>query len=89
MISQEIEFHAPKKLSDALALMQRHGEDARLLAGGMSLVPIMTLGLVQAKVIISLNHIPELDYISDDRNGLRIGATTRHYKVRGSDLVKK
>jgi carbon-monoxide dehydrogenase medium subunit len=89
MISQEIEFHAPKKLSDALALMQRHGEDARLLAGGMSLVPIMTLGLVQAKVIISLNHIPELDYISDDRNGLRIGATTRHYKVRGSDLVNK
>ena len=89
MISQEIEFHAPKKLSDALALMQRHGEDARLLAGGMSLVPIMTLGLVQPKVIISLNHIPELDYISDDRNGLRIGATTRHYKVRSSDSVKK
>jgi len=89
MISQEIEFHTPKKLSDALALMQRYGEDARLLAGGMSLVPIMNLGLVQPKIVISLNHIPELDYISDDKNGLRIGATTRHYKVQSSDLIQK
>ena len=89
MISQEFEFHAPRKLSDALGLLQRYGDDAKVLAGGMSLVPIMTLGLIQPKVVISFNHIDGLDYINEDKDGLRIGALTRHFSVLNNKLIQK
>ncbi len=89
MISQEFEFHAPKKLSEALRLLGRHGDDAKVLAGGMSLVPMMTLGLVQPKVVISFNHIDGLEYINEDKDGLRIGALTRHFSVLNNNLIQK
>ncbi len=89
MISQEFEFHAPKKLSEALNLLQRHGDDAKVLAGGMSLVPMMSLGLVQPKVVVSFNHIRDLDYVSEDKTTLRIGAMTRHDAIRTHALIKR
>lgn len=89
MISQEFEFYAPKRLSDALALLQRHGEDAKLLAGGMTLMPMMTLGLLRPRVVISLNHVGELDFVSDGKNMLRIGAMTRHGTIAKNELVRE
>jgi len=89
MISQEFEFHAPKQLSEALNLLQRYGDDAKVLAGGMSLVPLMTLGLLQPKVIVSFNHIRELDYVSEDKTMLRIGAMTRHATIRSHALISR
>jgi aerobic carbon-monoxide dehydrogenase medium subunit len=89
MISQEFEFHAPKQLSEALNLLQRYGDDAKVLAGGMSLVPLMTLGLLQPKVIVSFNHIRELDYVSEDKTMLRIGAMTRHSTIRSHPLISR
>ena len=58
MISKEYRFEAPRDLGQALSLLEKYGDDAKVLAGGMSLVPTMTLGLVQPDVVISLNHIP-------------------------------
>ncbi|MGD0074839.1 MAG: xanthine dehydrogenase family protein subunit M [Candidatus Binataceae bacterium] len=87
MISQEFEFHAPKQLSEALNLLQRYGDDAKVMAGGMSLVPMMTLGLVQPKVIVSFNHIRELEYVSEEKTMLRIGAMTRHCTIRTDPLI--
>ena len=87
MISQEFEFHAPKQLSEALNLLQRYGDDAKVLAGGMSLVPLMTLVLLQPKVIVSFNHIRELDYVNEDKTTLRIGAMTRHSTIRTNSLI--
>jgi carbon-monoxide dehydrogenase medium subunit len=89
MISQEFEFHAPKQLSEALNLLQRYGDDAKVLAGGMSLVPLMTLGLLQPKVVVSFNHIRELDYVNEDKNMLRIGAMTRHSTIKSHQLIAR
>lgn len=89
MISQEFDFHAPKELSDVFKLLQRYGGDAKLLAGGMSLVPMMTLGLVQPKAIVSLNHLAGLDYVREDAAELRIGAMTRHKTVMTHPLIKQ
>lgn len=89
MISHEYDFQAPRTLSDALALLDRHGSDAKLLSGGMSLVPVMTLGLLQTDLIISLNHVPDLAYIREEGGNLRIGALTRHVDVAQNELVKR
>jgi aerobic carbon-monoxide dehydrogenase medium subunit len=89
MISKEYSFHAPKKLDEALTLLARHGDDAKVLSGGMSLVPVMTLGLVQPEVVVSLNHIPGLDYVKDEGSTVRIGALTRHEKIRSDPLVQR
>ena len=89
MITKEYAFHAPKSLDEVLSLLQQHGDDAKILAGGMSLVPVMTLGLLQPEVVISLNHVPGLDYVRDDGSMLKIGALTRSETVRPHPLVKE
>ena len=89
MISEEFDFQAPRTLAEALALLARHGADAKLLSGGMSLVPMMTLGLLQSELVISLNHVPELDYVRDEGAELRIGALTRHADVASHPLVRE
>ena len=89
MISEEFDFEAPSALPDALALLARHGADATLLSGGMSLMPMTTLGLVYPGLIISLNHIAELDYVREDGAELRIGALTRHADVAANPLIRE
>ncbi|MDP7343165.1 MAG: FAD binding domain-containing protein, partial [Alphaproteobacteria bacterium] len=83
------DFEAPSALPDALALLARHGADATLLSGGMSLMPMTTLGLVYPGLIISLNHIAELDYVREDGAELRIGALTRHADVAANPLIRE
>jgi carbon-monoxide dehydrogenase medium subunit len=89
MISEEFEFRAPTKLAEALSLLERYGDDAKILAGGMSLVPMMTLGLVRPKTVISFNHITDLNFVIDAKDVIRIGAMTRHDTVAHHDLIKK
>jgi aerobic carbon-monoxide dehydrogenase medium subunit len=89
MIAKEYAFHAPKKLDEALALLARHGDDAKVLAGGMSLVPVMTLGLIQPDVVVSLNHVQGLDYVIEEGGAVRIGAMTRHRTVLTDDTIRR
>ncbi|MEE8147109.1 MAG: FAD binding domain-containing protein, partial [Longimicrobiales bacterium] len=89
MISQEFQFEAPSTLNEALALLDRHGEDAKVLSGGMSLVPVMTLGLLETDMIISLNHIEELVGVREDRETLRIGALTTHDEVATNPIIRE
>ena len=89
MISTEIDFQTPKKLSEVLSLLQLYGADAKILAGGMSLVPMMTLGLLHPERVISLNHVEGLDYVRDDGKVLRVGALTRHATIRSNALIKQ
>lgn len=89
MISEEFEFRAPTKLAEALSLLERYGDDAKILAGGMSLVPMMTLGLLRPKAVISFNHIIDLNFIADAKDVLRFGAMTRHDSIANSKLVKQ
>jgi aerobic carbon-monoxide dehydrogenase medium subunit len=72
-------------LCEALA---KHGESARILAGGQSLVPMMNFRLVTPEVLIDINRVAGLDYIKLDGDKVAIGAMTRHVSVKESDLVK-
>ncbi len=83
-------YYAPASLDEALELLWQHGDDAKALAGGQSLIPAMNFRLAQPAVLIDLNPVRELDFIrAADRGGLRIGAMTRHAAVEKSDLVRK
>lgn len=82
------EYHSPKALDEALSLLSQHGFDAKILAGGQSLVPTMNFRLAQPSVLIDLNRIAELFYIQQQNgDGLRIGAMTRQREVERSPIV--
>jgi len=89
MISHDFQFFAPRRLDEALKLLTEHRSDVRALGGGMTLVPIMTLGLAQPAVVVSLNHIDELSYIRETTGALQIGGTTRHAMIQRDPLVEK
>ncbi len=89
MISREFTFHSPTTLDEALALMEDQAVEATVLAGGMSLLPMMNLGLSQPSCVISLSRIPELTYVEDDGDHVRIGAMTLHKRVAGDPLVRQ
>jgi carbon-monoxide dehydrogenase medium subunit len=81
------EYHRPESTDEALARLAEHGYDAKLLAGGQSLVPAMNFRLAQPAVLIDLNRIRPLDYVAQVNGGLRIGAMTRQATVERHPLV--
>lgn len=89
MIAGEFEFLAPKTLTEALALLGARGSQCKVLAGGMTLVPVMTLNLAQPEAVMSLNHLSGLDGIEDTGPALRIGAMARHHTLSRHPLVKQ
>ena len=89
MITQEIEFFAPPTLEEAVRLLAEHGDEAKLMGGGMSLMPTMNLGLARPSIVISLNHVQGLDAIELDGEQLRIGGLVRHYRVASDALVER
>ena len=83
------DYHDPTTLAEALALMSRHGDQARPLAGGQSLVPLMNFRLLRPAHIIDLNGVNELDYLKVENGTLRIGATTRQRALeRSAEVVQ-
>ena len=83
------DYHAPRSIDEALGLLADYGSDAKLLAGGQSLVPTMNFRLAQPAVLVDLNGIDELFYIREDESGLRCGAMTRQRTVEHSPLVRR
>jgi carbon-monoxide dehydrogenase medium subunit len=82
------DYYAPATLEQALAHLAEHGDEAKVLAGGQSLVPMMNFRVVQPSVLVDLNPIPDLAFIRPDENGgLRLGALTRHHQVEVDPLV--
>lgn len=82
------EYFDPRTAAEALNLLAEHGEEAKLLAGGQSLVPLMNFRLVRPKVLIDLNAVEELAYVREADGGLRIGAMTRDRTLEISPLVR-
>ncbi len=82
-------YACPRSLDEALTLLAEHGEEAKLLAGGQSLVPMLNLRLAGPKVLIDLNRLPELSYVRRDGETLRIGAMTRHRDLEISVEAKR
>jgi len=86
MIAQDFEYSAPSNLKEALSLLS--GEKVKVLAGGMSLIPLMKLRLAAPEQVVDLGRIPDLNAIREEKGTLRIGATTTHYQVESSPLVR-
>lgn len=74
-------------LDEAIALLQRHGDDAKILSGGQSLVPMMNFRLARPTVLVDVNRIAGLSYVREEGDVLRIGALTRHHAVATSEAV--
>jgi len=86
---KDFEHFAPKTLKEALALLAKYGDDCKVICGGQSLLILMRQGLVDPKYIIDIKGISELNYIKDDKDGLKIGATTTHRAIEKSPVIRK
>jgi len=89
MIPTSFDYVAARSLDEALSLLGKHKDDAKILAGGHSLIPGMKLRLVQPQVLIDISRIKELAYIREDGGQIRIGATTTHYQIESSDVLRR
>lgn len=87
MIPSTFEYLAPTTIEEALAALTEHGDDAKVLAGGQSLLPILRLRMNTPETVIDLGRIPQLREITDDGDALVIGAMATHDQVRKHALV--
>jgi hypothetical protein len=84
------EYFAPTDLAEALALLDRFGDEAKVLAGGQSLMPLMNLRLARPRLLIDINRLPSLASLSPASDGrLVIGALTRQRAIERSSLVRE
>ncbi len=81
------EYAVPTAVGEALDLLTDKGEEARILAGGQSLIPLMKFRLASPAWLIDINRIGDLDYVREDAQGLRVGALARHRTLERSALV--
>ena len=88
MIPAAFEYHAPTSIGEAMALLARLGEDAKVLSGGQSLIPLMKLRLAAPRHVVDINGIPDLAYIQEADGFLRIGGLTRESDLEASELVR-
>jgi len=87
MIPGSFDYHAPSSLDEAIKLLNDLGDDAKILAGGHSLIPMMKLRLAEPVHLVDINGLSDLDYIKEDGGFLCIGAMTREATLETSDLI--
>src|ERR1700758_1156760 len=88
MIPAPFEYHAPKTLDEALRLVERHGDEAKVLAGGHSLLPLMKLRLASPRLIVDIGKLRGMSYIREEDGRIAIGALTTHAEVEHSALLR-
>ncbi|MGB8600285.1 MAG: xanthine dehydrogenase family protein subunit M, partial [Burkholderiales bacterium] len=89
MIPPRFDYHAPKTIGEAVGLLSKYGDEAKLLAGGHSLLPMMKMRFTEPANLIDLNRIPELRGIKEDQGVIKIGAMTTENDVMNSALLKQ
>ena len=82
------EYLAAASVEEAIAALAAHDGDAKVIAGGQSLVPMLNFRLLEPALLVDINKVPGLNFIEPDGDGLRIGALTRHHALETSDLVR-
>jgi carbon-monoxide dehydrogenase medium subunit len=87
MYPASFEYVAPATLEEALETLGRYGDDAKVLAGGQSLIPLMKLRFAAPQVLVDINRLPGLDTLAEENGGLRIGALVRHKACEKSALL--
>jgi carbon-monoxide dehydrogenase medium subunit len=88
-ILPRFEYHSPTSLEQALELLSRYGRDAKLLAGGTDLLIAMKERRVEVKHLINIKNVEELNGIEERKNGIRIGAATKHRAIERSELLRE
>ena len=83
----QFRYHDPITVDEATSLLAEYGEDAKVLAGGQSLVPLLNFRLAAPEHVVDINGLVDLDYLRSDDSGLHIGALTRHTAVEKSIVV--
>jgi len=83
----KFEYHAPRTVDEALALLARYGGDAKVLAGGQSLMPLLNFRLARPAALVDLNRIPSLAFIEESGGRVRIGAMTRQRTIEFSPVI--
>ncbi len=89
MPPKQFQYIRPRSLEQAVKALEEHGDRAKVLAGGQSLIPLMKLRLANPEVLVDIGHIKGLSFIKEDGERLRIGATTRHRDVELSSLARR
>ena len=88
MIPPAFEYLRPKTIPEAITLLQQHGEDAKILSGGQSLIPMMKLRIARPGYLIDINRISGLSYIKEEGGFLKIGGLTREAEVESSPVIR-
>src|SRR5258705_9912015 len=88
MIPAAFDYHRPGTLDEAVKLLSRHGDEAKVLSGGMSLLPMLKLRLGSFAHLVDIGRIPGLEYIKEDGGFLRIGGATRQATLGRSELIR-
>jgi aerobic carbon-monoxide dehydrogenase medium subunit len=89
MYPRPFHYHRAASLKEAATILSQLGEEARPLAGGQSLIPLMKLRLANPLHLVDLNFIPGCSYIKEENDTLRVGALTRHAEIENSDLAAR
>ncbi len=87
MIPASFDYHAPASLADAIALLQQHGDQAKVLSGGQSLLPLLKLRIGAAGHLVDIGRIPGLEYIKEEGGFLKIGGRTRESLLERSEII--
>lgn len=87
MIPAQFDYHAPKSLDEAIALLAKNAGSAKVLAGGQSLIPAMRFRLATPEVLVDINGLRQLEYVREQPNYLAIGALTRETALEESALI--
>ena len=88
MIPAAFEYARASSVEEAVKLLNKYGEDAKVLAGGHSLIPLMRLRLAQPKALVDINDVKGLDQIKESGGKLHVGALVRHVTLQNSQVVK-
>jgi len=89
MIAAQFDYKVPKSLDEAVSLLAADPDGSKVLAGGHSLIPAMKLRLAQPQMLIDIARLKDLSYIREEGDQILIGATTTHYQIESSQLLKQ
>lgn len=89
MIAQSFQYESPRTIGDAISLLEKYGDEAKILSGGHSLIPMMKLRFASPEYLIDINGIPGLSYIKEENGVVKIGALTREAEIEHADYLKQ